>query len=81
MKEEILKMFEIQENTEIEFREVCGFTFVFMKETLIFGERISSADIKPIAIIYEENGEYYLAPLDAIDDIEAIVKKYVDDCL
>ena len=44
-------------------------------------EKISSAEIKPLGIIYEENGEYYLSPLDRIDDIEAIMKEFVESYL
>lgn len=59
------------------FREVCGFTFVFEKEEMWSHSQIASAEIKPIAIIYEENGQYYLAPIDVVDQIEEVVKEFV----
>lgn len=67
----------IEEINEYQFREVCGFTFAFKKETLIINDQLSSAEIKPIAIIYEENGQYYLAPIDVVDEIEEVVKQFV----
>jgi hypothetical protein len=81
MKDELLKFFAFEKHTDIEFREICGFTFVFKKNILIFEERGVSAEIKPIAIIYEENDEFYLAPLDKVSDIDAIVEKYVENCM
>ena len=72
---------EIKEIKDYHFREVCGFTFVFKEELLFLNDEISSCEIKPIAIIYEENGEYYLSHIDVIDEIEAVVKGYVEEIL
>ena len=68
---------EIKEIKDYHFREVCGFTFVFKEEVIFLNDQISSSEIKPIAIIYEENGEYYLAPIDVVDEINEVVKKFV----
>lgn len=68
---------EIEQIDEYQFREIYGFTFVFKKKSLLFNNQISSSEIKPIAIIYEEKGEYYLAPIDVVDEIEEVVKEFV----
>ena len=39
---------------------------------------LSSAEILPIGIIYDENGEYYFAPLHETDEIHEIVKSFVE---
>ncbi len=81
MKDEIedfiMDQFDITEDTTFEFREMCGFTFAFQKSIFEYEENYSSAEIKPVGIIYEENDEYYFAPLDEVSEIEAIVKEYV----
>ena len=85
MDEDIKQLFEdimmIEDVTGYHFREVCGFTFVFKRMDLFINDEISTCDIKPIAIIYEENGEYYLSPIDVVDEIEAVVKEYVEKIL
>lgn len=78
IKEFIEDLFEIYEKTEYEFECRYGFTFVFKRSFIIMKEKVTSIEIKPIAIIYEENGEYYLAPIDVIEDINGIVKEYVN---
>ena len=60
-----------------EFKKVCGFTFVFVKNILTIRDSIASAEIRPAGIIYEENDEYYFAPLYDVDNIEAIIKEFV----
>lgn len=72
--EDLLKIRTIK---EYQFREVCGFTFAFKKEAILINNQFSSGEIKPIAIIYEENGEYLLAPLDVVDEINEVVKQFV----
>jgi predicted transglutaminase-like protease len=42
---------------------------------------IPSASIRPVAIIYEENDQYYLAPLDEPIKINEIVKEFVENIL
>lgn len=85
MKDEIKTLVEdllnIEEISQYSFRKICGFTFVIKSQTIFINEQCTSAEIKPVAIIYEENDEYYLAPLDVIDDIEGIVKDYVKSCM
>ncbi len=74
-------LFDIDEITEYIFHEICGLTFVFKSEMLLMKSRISSASIIPVGIIYEENGEYYLAPLYDTINIDEIIKSYVESCL
>lgn len=85
MKDEINEFlkdhFGIEDRTTIEFREFFGFTFAIEKSVYIFQGRYTSAEIKPVAIIYEENGEFYLAPLDKTTKIDTIVKEFVENCL
>lgn len=85
MKDEIVDFitgqFDIDESVTFEFRDVCGFTFAFQKSVFTYHERYSSAEIQPVAIIYEENGEFYLAPLDETTKIDAIVKEFVENCI
>ena len=85
MKDEIIDFLsgelDMEGNVEFEFCELYGFTFVFQKWFLSYEENYSSAEIKPVGIIYEENGEYYLAPLDETIEIDAIIKEFVRTCL
>ena len=74
-------MFKIDKHENFEFKTLYGFTFVFQKWILTYGENYSSSEIKPVGIIYEENGEYYLAPLDETIEIDAIIKEFVRICL
>ena len=81
MKDRILKdleeIFNIHEDMKIEFIEICGFTFVFITRIFTINEQLSSAEIKPVGIIYEENDQYYFAPLYDVDNLEEIVKEFV----
>ena len=61
------------------FVKVAGSPLPLRRTFLMFEGKIASAEIKPVAIIYEENGEFYLAPLDKVGDIEEIIKKYVEN--
>lgn len=74
-------LFKINQNTEFKFKNVNGLTFVFEENILEVNEKISSAELKPLGIIYEENDEFYLAPLDEVTDIKAIIKKFVENYL
>lgn len=69
--------FKINQNTEFKFKDSYGFTFVFEENILSINEKISSAELKPVGIIYEENDEYYFAPLDEVGDIKAIINEFV----
>ncbi|MEE1129190.1 MAG: hypothetical protein UHW99_04335 [Methanobrevibacter sp.] len=74
-------LFKINQNTEFKFKNVNGLTFVFEENILEVNEKISSAELKPLGIIYEENDEFYLAPLDEVTDIKAIIKEFVENYL
>ena len=68
----------IRKESFYEFRELYGFTFVFENTTVYFKDTIASADIKPVGIIYEENEDYYFAPLtDKPENLKKIIKEYV----
>ena len=71
--------FKINQDTEFKFKDSYGFTFVFEENILRINEKISSAELKPIGIIYEENGEYYFAPLDEVGDIKAIINEFMKE--
>ena len=75
---DIKKIFKITQDTRYEFRHCFGFTFVFKTQITSFKDRISSAEIRPAGIIYEENGDYYFAPLHDMENIDEIVKEYVE---
>ena len=81
LKNFVEEFLDIDEISDYQYKEVCGFTFVFKREITVLNDRISSADIRPIAIIYEENGQYYLAPIDVVDEIEEVVKGFVSEQL
>lgn len=74
---DLREAFEIKERVFFEFKELYGLTFAFKTKIIFIKDKPSAAEIKPMGIIYKENGEYYFAPLDKRADIEAIVKKYV----
>ena len=77
MQDELKKLLKIDETQEYEFRKLYGFTFAFMRKIVYLDNRLTFSEIKPVGIIYEENGEYYLAPLDKVVDITAVIKEYV----
>jgi hypothetical protein len=78
MSDNILNdLFDIKEEKTIEFKELYGFTFVFMTSISSINEKISSAEIKPVGIIYTENEEYYFAPLDKVENTSEIIEEYV----
>lgn len=72
--------FKINQDTEFKFKDSYGFTFVFEENILRINEKISSAELKPVGIIYEENDEYYFAPLDEVGDIKAIINEFMKRC-
>lgn len=73
----IENLLEIKKIEEYDFHEIYGFTFVFKKKFLFINDYSSSAEIRPLGIIYEESGEYYLAPIDVVDEIDEVVKEFV----
>lgn len=78
---DIEKFLELENYTNYEFKEVYGLTFAFKREIVTVKGRISCASIAPVGIIYEENGQYYLAPLDEAVNINETVKEYVEKCI
>lgn len=76
--ENIMKRFEVNQDVTLEFKELYGFTFVFKKKVITFRNNIS-AEIKPLGIIYDENGEYYFAPLYRRVNINQVVREYVEN--
>ena len=82
MNDEIMELVKnilnFDETVEFHFREIYGFTFVIKKSFLKLNEKVTSAEVKVAGIIFEENGEYYLAPIDVIDEIEQVVKEFVE---
>jgi hypothetical protein len=72
--------FKINQDTEFKFKDSYGFTFVFEENILRINEKISSAELKPVGIIYKENDEYYFAPLDEVGDIKAIINEFMKRC-
>ena len=81
MQDELKKIFDINETSELEFQKRYGFTFVFERKIYIIKDQITSAEIKPLGLIYEENDEYYFAPLDNVENTDAIVKEFVKKIL
>ena len=83
MKDRILKdleeIFNINEDMKIEFKAMCGFTFVFITRIFAINDKLSSAEINPAGIIYDENGQYYFAPLYDVNNIEEIVQEFVKE--
>lgn len=71
------EFFKINQDTEFKFKDSYGFTFVFEENILRINEKISSVELKPVGIIYEENDEYYFAPLDEVGDIKAIINEFM----
>ena len=74
---ELREIFEISQDVKIEFKEIYGFTFAFESKINIMRNSIVSTEIAPVGIIYEENDEYYFAPLDEVENIDEIIKEYV----
>ena len=60
------------------FKKLYGLTFVIKHEEVSMKGYITSAEIGPVGIIYDENGEFYFAPLSQSVEIEEVVKKYVE---
>ena len=75
--DDLKEIFKIEEHISFEFKELYGLTFAFRTKITFFRDTPSAAEIKPMGIIYKENGEYYFAPLDKEADIKQIVREYV----
>ena len=78
VKNFIHKAFNFDVIVEYDFRKLYGFTFAFKSEFISMKDHLSSASITPVGIIYEENGEFYLAPLYDDIEIEEVIKSYVE---
>lgn len=81
MIDELKNILEINETSEMEFCEKYGFTFVFERKIIHINDKLTSAEIKALGIIYIENDEYYFAPLDNEANINEIIKEYVKKIL
>lgn len=81
MRDDIIKdlhdIFQISEHTEIMLKEICGFTIVFKRKMTTMSGNLTQAEIRPVGIIYDENGQYYFAPLYDTVELNEIIKEYV----
>ena len=78
IKKLVHRTFDFDEIVEYDFRKMYGFTFALKSEFISMNDHLTSASITPVGIIYEENGEYYLAPLYDDVEIEEVIKNYVE---
>lgn len=74
-------IFDFSTTTEYLFHESHGLTFVFRRDVTMLNSELTSAEILPVGIIYEENEEFYFAPLHGNDEITEIVKEFVEKCI
>ena len=81
VKNVICKTLGFEKIDRYHFKRLYGFTFVFKSQLISIRDNLASAEISPIGIIYEENGEYYFAPLHHTDEISEIIKEYVEDMI
>lgn len=73
--------FEITRDSKYHFKKLYGLTLVFKDDVITIKNRVSSYSLKPVGIIYEENKEFYFAPLDRTASLNEIVKEYVEKYL
>ena len=78
VKSFVFNALNIEEIKRYEFRTICGFTFAFKKEEIRINNHLSSAEILPVGIIYEENSEFYFAPLHDGVEIDEVIKSFVE---
>ena len=71
----------IKKETELEFREIYGFTFVVKTKFIFHKDSPAYSEIKVIGIIYDENDEYYFAPLYDDVNINEVVEEFVKKSL
>ncbi|MBQ2637342.1 MAG: hypothetical protein IJG09_11745 [Methanobrevibacter sp.] len=81
IKEFVYDAFEIEVDSDYQFKELYGLTFVFKNDVTIIKKRLSSNSLSPIGIIYKKNDEYYFAPLDKSISLSDVVREYVNKCL
>ena len=77
IKRFIGEILDFKTDEEYIFQNVCGLTFVFRRDITTLNDQITSGEINPVGIIYEENDEFYYAPLHGNDEITDIVKEFV----
>ena len=77
----ITDLFQMDRHDSFEFKTLYGFTFVFKRTIFEVNGNISSEELSPAGIIFEENDEIYFALLDETIKIETIVEEFVKDCL
>ncbi|MBQ2832843.1 hypothetical protein [Methanobrevibacter sp.] len=82
MDKEIKKIFDYIFNfnttNEYLFHKLYGFTFVFRRDITTLNDKVTSAEILPVGIIYEENDEFCYAPLYGNDEIDEIIQEFVE---
>ena len=81
IKDFIYESLNIEETIRYEFRTICGFTIKKKKEEIKINDHLSSAEILPVGIIYEENGEFYFAPLHDEVEIDEVIKSFVEEII
>ena len=81
IKDFVYDAFEIEIDSEYQFKKLYGLTFVFKNDVTIIRNRLSSNSLIPVGIIYEENEEYYFAPLDNKVSLSEVIREYVEKCL
>lgn len=77
IKDLIDDLFELDVREEWHFRKLYGFTFVFKRNLIEYRNSLTSCEIRPVGIIYTQNGEYYFAPFGKAEKIEKMVEAYV----
>ena len=70
---------------EIEFKKIHDLTFVTQSQILVISDKIASAQIKVVGIIYTHDNDFYFAPLLENCDVgkiaEAYAKTMEEECL
>ena len=74
---DLQNIFEIKEESYYEFKEIYGLTFAFQTKIHHIKGILSSAEIRPLGIIYTENEEFYFVPLDRVKNLPEIIEEYV----
>ena len=77
VKQVIDYILDFDSTSQYLFCELYGFTFVFRRDITITNNRLTSAEILPVGLIYEENNEFYYAPLHGQDEIDEIIREFV----
>lgn len=67
---------DVDYETDYQFKTLYGLTFVFKRRFLQVKGMVISGSIAPEAIIYQQDGEFYLAPLKDGCDRKGICEEY-----